>query len=255
MAEGFLGIPGVSEIIFAGCVLASAVTAWIGVVTGAAGGLILLGLLSLVFPPAILIPVHTLVQLGSGGSRVVLMWAYVLRGTLLPFTLGAIAGAVLGAQIFVSLPTAVLQLILALFMLIVTWMPHIGRTGGEGKRFAILGFAATFIGIFVSATGNLIAPFIAAASPDRRNHPATLAALMSIAHICKMAAFGFIGIAVGAYLPLVAAMIVSAFFGNWVGRATLDRMCERDFRLIFRIVMTLLALRLLWMAAGGLGWV
>jgi uncharacterized membrane protein YfcA len=70
-----------------------------------------------------------------------------------------------------------------------------------------------------------------------------------------MAAFGFIGIAVGAYLPLVAAMIVSAFFGNWVGRATLDRMRERDFRLIFRIVMTLLALRLLWMAAGGLGWV
>jgi uncharacterized membrane protein YfcA len=255
MSEGFLGVPGTSEIVFAGLTLAAGVTAWIGVVTGAAGGLILLGLLSLVFPPAILIPVHTLVQLGSGVSRVVLMWVYVLRGTLLPFTVGSVLGALLGAQIFVSLPTAVLQGVLGLFMLAVTWMPHIGRTGGEGRRFAILGFAAAFLGIFVSATGNLIAPFIAAASPDRRNHSATLAALMSIAHICKMGAFGFIGIAVGAYLPLVAAMIASAFLGNWVGRATLDRMPERDFRMIFRIIMTVLAARILWLSASGLGWV
>lgn len=255
MSEGFLGVPGISELTFAGFTAAAFVTAWIGVVTGAAGGLILLGVMSLVFSPAVLIPVHTCVQLGSGASRVLLMWGYVLRGTLLPFTLGAIAGAALGAQIFVSLPTAVLQLILGLFMLAVTWMPHIGRTGPEGKRFAFLGFAATFLGVFVSATGNLIAPFIAAASPDRRNHPATLAALMTVAHLCKLAAFGFIGIAIGAYLPLVAAMIGGAFLGNWAGRATLERMRERDFRLIFRILMTALAVRLLWMAAVEMGWI
>lgn len=253
MSEGFLGVPGINELTFAGFTATAFVTAWIGVVTGAAGGLILLGVMSLVFPPAILIPVHTCVQLGSGASRVLLMWAYVLRGTLLPFVLGAIGGAALGAQIFVSLPTAVLQLILGLFMLLVTWMPNIGRTGPEGRRFAFLGFAATFLGVFVSATGNLIAPFIAAASPDRRNHPATLAALMTVAHICKLLAFGFIGIAIGAYLPLVAAMIGGAFLGNWAGRATLDRMRERDFRLIFRILMTALAARLLWMAVTEMG--
>ena len=60
------------------------------------------------FPPAILIPIHTLVQLGVGASRVFLMWPYILRDTVLPFAIGAALGAAAGAQIFVTLPAALL---------------------------------------------------------------------------------------------------------------------------------------------------
>lgn len=255
MAEGFLGVPATSEWLFAGFALAAAVTCWIGIVTGAAGGLILLGLLAMVYPPAVFVPLHTFVQLGAGAGRAILMWQYVLRGTLLPFGIGAAIGAAAGAQIFVSLPTAILQGILGLFMLLVTWMPHMGRVGTEGKRFAVLGFVATFVGVFVSATGVLVAPFVASASPDRRNHASTLAALMTMVHLCKLVAFGFLGFAMWAYAPLIVAMIAGAWVGNWLGGKTLDRMKERDFRLIFKLLLTALALRLVWVAAKSQGWV
>ena len=253
MDTQFLGVPEISAVVFFGLALASLCTAFIGAVTATAGGLLLLGILALVFPPAVLIPVHTVVQLGDNASRVVMLRRYILRGTLLPFFLGAAAGAAAGAQIFVTLPTAVLQGFLGAFIILFTWMPRFARTGSTRNRFAVVGFAATFLGIFVSATGSIVAPFVASASPERRNHVATFSALMLIVHLCKIVAFGLLGMALADYLPLMAAMIATATLGNWLGGRILNRMPERAFRQVFRVLMTLLALRLLWRAAADAG--
>jgi uncharacterized membrane protein YfcA len=126
--------------------------------------------------------------------------------------------------------------------------------GSERGRFALLGLGATFLGMFVSATGNLVTPFVASASPDRRNHVATLSALMTVSHLAKLIAFGVLGVALAAYLPLVAAMIATATAGSWVGFRLLHRMPERGFRIILQAVLTVLALRLLWSAAAKAGW-
>jgi uncharacterized membrane protein YfcA len=250
----FLGTPDVGPLLFAGLTAASFVTAFIGVYTGAAGGIVLLGLIAMVMPPAAAIPVHTVVMLGTGASRALIMWRWVMRGTIAPFLAGSVIGALLGAKIFVTLPTSWLQFILGGFILLVTWMPKLGRIGAERGRFAFLGFGTVFLGMFVSATGTLLAPFVASAAPDRRIHAATLGALMTIAHFAKLAAFGFIGVAIGAYLPLAAAMIVTGAAGNWLGEMALHRTSEQRFRLILQLVLTALGLRLLWGAAVSAGW-
>lgn len=249
MEAPFLGMPGVDGWLLIGLAAASFVTTFLSVATAMGGGLMLLAILAMFFQPAVLIPIHTLVQLGVGTSRVVLMWRYILMSTLLPFTIGAAIGAVAGAQIFVTLPAALLYGILAVFIVTVTWMPNLGLIGPERGRFALLGGSATFLGMFVSATGTLVSPFVAAASPDRRNHSATLAALMSIVHIMKIVAFGALGVGIGAYLPLVVAMIATAALGAWAGRAALNAMRESWYRTAFKLVMTALALRLIWVAA------
>ena len=246
----FLGMPGVDLWLFLGLTLACFVTTFLSIAFAMGGGLMLLAILALFFPPAVLVPVHTMVQLGVGTSRVLLMWPYILRETVLPFTIGAAIGAVAGAQIFVTLSAPLLQGILGVFIVTVTWLPHLGRFGPERGRFALLGGAATFLGIFVSATGTLVSPFVAAASPDRRNHSATLAILMTIVHIMKIIAFGALGVGLGTYLPLVGAMICAAAVGSWAGRAVLFRMAETWYRLVFKIVMTVLAMRLFWVALG-----
>jgi uncharacterized protein len=250
----FLGTPDIGPLLFFGLVAASCVTAFIGVFTGAAGGVVLLGIMAMVMPPLALIPVHTVVMLGAGVTRTMIMWRNVMRGTILPFLVGSAIGAAAGAKIFVALPTSWLQFILGAFILLVTWMPNMGRVGGEGRRFATLGFATTFLGVFVSATGTLLAPFVAAATPDRRVHAATMGALMTIAHVAKLVAFGFIGFAVASYVPLMAAMIAAGAVGNWIGEFALNRVSERKFRIVLKAVLTLLGLRLLWGAArdGGL---
>lgn len=249
----YFGVPDINGWIFWGLTLASFVTTFLGSVTGTAGGLALLAIMAMIFPPAILVPVHTVVQLGAGASRALLMWRYVMRGTLLPFTLGAAIGALLGAQIFVSLPSGILQGIIGMFILILAWLPKFARLGSEKNRFAVVGFAATFLGVFVSATGTIVAPFIASASPDRRNHAATMGASMTIVHIMKLIAFGALGVSAAAYAPLMAVMLVACVMGNWIGHKALDRMPERLFRIFFQVLLTALALRLLYVGVTDSG--
>lgn len=241
-------------LMFAGLTLASFVTAFIGVFTGAAGGVLLLGLMALVMPLTALIPVHTVVMLGTGAARALLMWRYVMKGTLVPFTIGAALGAALGGKIFVALSVSWLQIIMGAFILLVTWMPRLGRIGAERGRFAFLGFGTTFLGVFVSATGTLLAPFVASASRDRLVHAATLGTLMTVVHIAKLVAFGFIGFAIASYIPLMVAMVAAGALGNWIGEWALHRTSEQRFRLVLQVVLTALALRLLWGGIASAGW-
>ena len=250
----FLGTPGVDALTFAGLTIASLVTSFLGVFTGAAGGVFLLGIMAIFMPPAVLLPIHTVVMLGSGVTRTMIMWRDVIRGTVMPFVVGATIGAVAGANVFVALPQSVLLLILGVFMLIVTWMPKLGRIGAERSRFVVLGFFTTFVGVFVSATGSLLAPFLASHTPNRYKMVATMGALMTFTHIAKLFAFGFIGFAIGSYLPLMAAMIVSGAIGNWFGEVALHKTSEQKFRLLLQVVLTLLALRLIWSAGVVAGW-
>ena len=142
-----------------------------------------------------------------------------------------------------------LQAILGAFILLVTWMPHLGRIGAERGRFAVLGFGTVFLGVFVSATGSLLRPCrqrLAGPARRRRHHGRA----DDDAHVAKLAAFGFIGFAIGSFVPLMAAMIVIGALGDWVGEVALHRTTEQRFRPVFQLVLTLLGLRLLWSAAS-----
>jgi uncharacterized membrane protein YfcA len=251
----FLGVPDIGPLVFLGLSVASFATAFLGISTGAAGGLLLLGIMTTVLPPAVLIPIHTVVQLGSGVSRTVMMWRHVTRGLIAPFVIGAVIGAAVGAKIFIALPLAILQGILGFFILTVTWIPRFGRFGSERTRYAIIGFGTTFLGMFVSATGTLLAPLVASSSPNRHAQVATFGALMMFVHIAKLVAFGFLGFALARYLPLMAAMVATGAVGNWLGERALDRLGEHGFQFIFRGILTVLGLRLIWVAIGELGWI
>ena len=253
MEASFLGIPDVDAWVFGLLSLTAFATTLVTTLTGAAGGLLLLAVMALFFPPAVLIPMHTLIQLGAVSSRAFLLRQFVEKSFLLPFFVGSAVGAAIGARIFVALPTGVLQAILAVFILFAAWVPSMVRVGSVHGRLAVLGFAATFVGIFVSATGTLVAPVLAAAVDDRRRYMGTFGAVMTVVHLTKLIAFGILGFAISAYAPLIAAMIASAVLANWAGRHFLDRMKESWFRIIFKVLLTALALRLMLVAASDAG--
>lgn len=251
----FLSAPNIGTLLFLGLSMASFASAFFGVFAGAAGGVILLAAMALVVPAPVLVPVHTVVMLGTGATRTMIMWRFVMQKTILPYLIGAAAGAALGAKVFIALPISISLGILGIFILVVTWMPALGRLGAERGRFVVLGFVTTFLGIFVSATGTLLAPFVASSAPERRNHSATLGALMMTTHIAKLIAFGVMGFAIGPFIPLAIAMIAAGAAGNWAGKVALGQTSEGRFRLIFQIVLTAMALRLLWSAAKGVGFI
>ena len=249
----FLGTPDVGALTFVGLMLASLATAFIGVFTGAAGGIVLLGLMATAMPPLALIPVHTVVMLGSGVTRTMIMWRHVMRPAVLPFVVGSLIGA--ARRLGVRVADAPCGLRSSRRLHPVGDLDAEARpVGAERGRFGVLGFVTTFLGVFVSATGTLLAPFIAASTPDRRVQVATMGALMMFSHLAKLVAFGFIGFAIGRYVPLIVAMIATGAVGNWFGEVALLRTKEQHFRLVLQLALTILGLRLLWSAARGAGW-
>ena len=210
------------------------------------GGITLLALLSLFLPVAILIPLHGLVQFGSNAGRVAVQFRAVDWRRLWPFMVGAVVGALIGAQFVVTLPEAVLRMALGLFMLVVVFakIPKLGALPPSG--FAAAGLVTTFLSMFVGATGPINVAIFSKTFGDRVALVGTLAAANSTQHLLKAIAFFALGVALGPYAPFIAAMLVTGFLGTLVGTAFLKRLPERWFRLALTAILTIVALNLLW---------
>ena len=216
---------------------------------GLGGGILVFATMALFLPPAALIPLHGVVQLGSNLGRTALLVRHVLYPIVPAFLAGTVLGAALGGQLVVSLPTPLLQAILAGFVLYATWAPKFQASAPGKRAFFAVGAVGTFATMFVGATGPLIAPFAAAACEERRQVVATHAMLMTIQHGFKILAFGLLGFAFGPYVLLLAGLLAFGFAGTGAGRLVLDRLPERVFRIGLKAILTLLALRLLYGAA------
>ena len=219
---------------------------------GLGGGVMLLAVMAMVFPPAVLIPLHGVVQLGSNLGRAVVTFRHVIREIVPAFVVGALLGAAIGANMVISLPTAWLQLVLALFVVYAMWGPRFSvGTPSKGTFFGV-GLVAAFATMFVGTIGPLLAPFVAAASSDRQQVVATQAGLMTMLHGFKIAAFGLLGFAFAPYAGLLVGMLAAGFLGTLAGSRLLLRLPEKAFRTAFRILLTLLAVRLGWSAISKL---
>ena len=213
---------------------------------GIGGGVLVLATMAQVLPPTVLIPVHGVVQLGSNIGRAFLMRANILTGIIPAFLTGTLFGAMLGAKLVISLPGPLLQGVLALFVLYATWAPKFKATTPGKPTFFAVGFGATLATMFVGATGPLVAPFVGAACPERQQVVATHATLMTIQHGLKIIAFGTLGFAFGPYVPLLTGLIGFGFAGTWCGKHMLMRLPEQIFRIGLKIILTLLAGRLIY---------
>src|SRR5690606_11755200 len=73
------------------------------------GGTLMLAVLALVFPPAIVVPLHGVIQLGSNAGRAAVQRAHVQWRFVLWITLGAVPGTLLGGRLATVLPETLFQ--------------------------------------------------------------------------------------------------------------------------------------------------
>ena len=105
-------------LIFFSCIT-SAITASLG----AGGGVLLLATMAMVLPPAVIIPVHGIVQLGSNLNRALMTLKDVDWRLLGVFALGSALGAWLASMFLVELPIQTTQLTIAALILFLCWGP------------------------------------------------------------------------------------------------------------------------------------
>ncbi|WP_046077900.1 sulfite exporter TauE/SafE family protein [Halomonas sp. HG01] len=233
-------------------ILLSVLTSAFTAAFGAGGGVLMIMALAQVMPAAALIPVHGMVQLGSNVGRVCMTWRHLDRATLLAFLPGVALGALAAAWLLIRLPAGVLELCIAAFVLFTLWGPGLpGRALGRLGTL-IVGAVTTLLSSLVGASGPVVAAFIKQRQEGRLAKVATFSACMVAQHLTKAFVFGAAGFVFHDWLGLILAMVAAGFVGTWLGLNLLKRLSDRRFDDLFRLVLTLLSLRLAWLGAARL---
>ncbi len=208
------------------------------------GGTLMIAVLALVFPPAVVVPLHGFIQLGSNSGRALVQRAHIQWHLIVWISLGAVLGVTVGGLFASSLPDHLFTAAIGVFIIITAWLPQ-PRIVGENPVVQVAGGAViAALSMVVGATGPLVATFIKGLA-DRRQLVATHAMLMTIQTMLKVVAFMLLGFAFGAYLPLMLAMILSGFVGTALGSRLLVHVPEAAFRIGFKLILTLVALDLI----------
>lgn len=222
----------------------SAATSFLTAAAGIGGGIILIAVMAVLMPAHALIPVHGVVQIGSNAGRAAIMMRGVQWHVILPFCAGSLIGAAIGGMTAVQLPPAVLNIGLACFILWSVWAPPVTAPG----RFKVIftGVFSSFLTMFFGATGSFVSAMVKSMRFGRLEHVATHSACMVAQHAIKVVAFGLLGFNYGPYAGLVVAMVLSGFLGTVIGKHVLVKMNDKTFHRVLAVLLSILALRLLY---------
>ncbi len=231
-----------------GLIVTAGVTSFITSSLGIGGGVMLLAILAQFLPAQIIVPVHGIVQLGSNLGRAIMSARHIDWALIRAFTPGAVVGAALGSMVLVNLPGAAIYLSIAAFTLLLCWGPPLPTIAAGRAGAAALGVTTTFLTLFVGATGPLVGAFVRQRQIDRFATVSTFAAAMSLQHTLKAIVFQWAGFDLRPWLVLVAAMIAAGMLGTWLGLRVLHRFEDRHFATTFKVMLTLLSVRLIWQA-------
>jgi len=232
----------------------SVVTSAVSAATSIGGGVAFLAVLASLIPPAAVIPIHGVVQIGNNASRAIIQRRHIAWPIVVPFMAGSVVGAAIGGQIIFALPENILRIVLGAFVLYAMWGPMRFKMVSAGRALTIVsvivGAISTFLTMFIGATGPFVASTLGHYFPDRHAFVGSHAGCMLFQHTIKVLVFGILGFAFAPWLPLLALILLAGVFGTVVGSRALTWLPEDLFRKILKTVLTALALNLL---AAGFG--
>lgn len=228
--------------------LAAFATSTLSGTVGLAGGAVLLGLMvTLGMTPMTAIPVHAGVQLVSNLTR-----SYAYRDHLYWRSFGwmflaSLPGIAIGIWLIGRVDARAISLLIAFAILYATWVPKWGLARlSESVSFAIAGFLGSSLGVLVGCLGVMVAPFFLRPGFSKEKIIGTQALCVGYLHLIKIFAFSSVGFSFAGSLHLMLPMAIASVFGAFLGRWLLDRISDDRFVLIYKSVLTLLALYMIY---------
>ena len=214
--------------------------------TGLGGGVILLAFMTPIFPPAVLIPLHGTIQLMSNVSRTVISPKGVDMRFVLPFLLGSIIGALSGMPLQINLTSDYHTIIIAIAILVLTWVPKIKITNDFRGKYIILGFVETFFSLFIGSSGPLVSPFFLSSKLEIKNFVPTKSACQIFVHLFKVLIYFYSGFSLMNWAGHIALAFPLVIIGATAGKYLVGKIDEKLYRTIIKIVITILALRMVY---------
>lgn len=245
----FITLPdALTWVAFWGLIIISFFTSMLTASLGVGGGMLMLAAIAQLIPVKAVIPIHGVIQLGSNTGRALVMLKEVAWQYFLWFALGSILGALIGGQLVINLPVDLLRATLGLFILFSIWGPNLASKLANNKALFLGGVVSTFLTMFIGATGPLVLAVMRAFNLSRLKMLATSAVCLVLQHALKVLTFGILGFSFAPYLSLITLMLCSGFLGTLLGKKLLLKIDEQRFQRWFNIILSALAIRLLWIA-------
>lgn len=222
-------------------------TSCLAAIIGMGGGVLLLMLMPGLVPPAAMLPIHAVTQLASNVSRAAFGRRSIDPGIIPAFAVGALAGVWLGGEIYQSLDLSALPLLIGVIILVITWLPLPMMRGGGQAALALLGFYQSGLGMLVGATGPLGSAVLLKRNRERDWLVVNTAVYMTLNHLLRVLAYFVLGFTFAPWWSLLAGMIIAGIAGSWLGTHLRAYVPQRNFHTAFRLLVSLLALRMIAM--------
>ncbi len=218
-------------------------TAFLSGIFGMAGGLILIGVLLVIFPLPTAMVLHAVTQMASNGWRATLWWRHIEWKTIAFSVAGSLVAVGLWS-IWLYVPDkAMALLMLGLSPFVVRAIPEklMPRTFGPAQ-VAGTGFVAMMLMLTTGVTGPLLDTMFLRSPFERRQIIATKAACQVFSHGFKLVYFGALIDQAGHVEPwFLGVAIASSIVGTSLGKFLLERLSDKQFRIWSNRLITALA--------------
>lgn len=249
-----------SPLALAGLGVLVVATSFLSGIFGMAGGLILLGVLLLIFDVAPAMVLFGSTQTAANGWRALLWRRYVHWPVIPPYVAGCLV--VFAAMRFVSiLPgKAFIYFAIGIIPLVTLHLPErfsIDITK-PGRAF-LCGLVIMPLQLIAGGAGTILDTFFQRSALDRRSIVASKAVTQVAAHLLRIAYFGSFVSAIDQAVPVwvFLAAIVLAILGTSLAAVVLHRMSNESYRawsrrLIIAVSLSFIA-RGIWLLFSGAG--
>ena len=227
-------------VITVGCFVAALVNA--AVATG--GVYIMLAASSAVLPLVAAIPMQAALAAPSLLARIVTFWPHIHWRIFAMFAPAATVGVLIGAQVFIALDEGVISVALGVLLLLLVWGVPKGVSLTLPHPFMYVGGLHGFFGTLFGV-GLFLQPAMLRTQLNRLQITGTLAACIMALEVVKAGGYAAFGFDFTAYMPHILAGAAASIVGNAAGHRLGAHVSEERFRLVFKLIVTLVGIRLL----------
>jgi len=218
-------------------------TAFLSGIFGMAGGLILIGVLLVIFPLPAAMVLHAVTQMASNGWRAILWWRHIVWKILVFNVAGCLVSVALWSITLYVPDKAVALVLLGFSPFIVRAIPDsvLPRTFGP-LQVAGTGLVSMMLMLVTGVTGPLLDTMFLRSPLERRQIIATKAACQLFSHGFKLLYFGALIDQAGHVEPwFLAVAVASSMVGTSLGKFLLEKLTDSQFRVWSNRLITGLA--------------
>ena len=214
------------------------------------GGVLFLSVLTFFVTYQSLIPIHGAVQLFSNSSRTWILRKHIKKEFFWFFMLGCMAGVLIAIFLIgtVKSKTIPYLLISALIFYSIFRPKKLPQMIIPNWGFIFVGIVSGILGMVIGATGPFLAPFFLRDDLSKEEIVATKSSMQTFVHFTKIPAFLYLGFSYKENILLIAILCISAIVGTNVGVRILRGIDEKLFFIIFKSILFIAALRLIYKA-------